>query len=81
VHTYVDWLADGFERTWGVRPQVYVDLWASLNGRRYQPLIDATVDLASAPIRSGGNDWIVPLEVPLEDQLRSARTSETPSEE
>lgn len=46
--------------------KIYVQTKASLNGRRYQPLIDPNVDLASAP-RSifQSADYIVPLEEPF----------------
>lgn len=61
VLKYVHWLADRYERQWGVRPRIRVDLWASLNGRPMQPLIDPTRDLASVTPRFGPSEWIVPL--------------------
>jgi len=75
VYHYVQWLADRYQKEWGVRPHIYVDLWASLNGRRYQPLIDSTVDLAAARWVEGGNGWIVPLSVSLEDRAENGRGS------
>jgi hypothetical protein len=68
MYRYVQWVAREYEKDWGVRPQIYVDLWASLNGRRYQPMIDSTVDLAAQRMTEGGNKWIVPLSVALGDR-------------
>ena len=73
VHRYAQWLADRYEHQWGVRPRVYVDLWASLNGRRFQPLIDSSADLAAARMTEGGNSWIVPLSVSLQDRAENSR--------
>jgi hypothetical protein len=53
----------------GIEVEVYAEARASLNGRKYQNLIDPNVDLATAK-RSyfGHSEWILPLTVPLEDQ-------------
>jgi hypothetical protein len=75
IHGYVQWLAAQYEKEWGVRPQIYVDAWASLNGRRYQPLVDTTVDLAAVRMGEGGNRWIVPLTVALEDRAENVGSS------
>ncbi len=40
---------------------VYVDAWASLNGRPRQRLIDPNVDLAREEEGWGHKRWIVPL--------------------
>ena len=53
----------------GIDVEVKVKARASLNGRKYQNLIDPNVDLATAK-RSyfGHSEWILPLTIPLEDQ-------------
>jgi vitamin K-dependent gamma-carboxylase len=54
------WRADGYEQV-----QVRADVVASLNGRRPQPLVDPTVDLAAQPRTLGPAPWIMPLTEPL----------------
>jgi len=54
-------LADFFEKE-GIRPEVYVDAHASLNGRPSRRLIDPEVDLASAKRNLWPAIWILPLE-------------------
>jgi hypothetical protein len=50
---------------------VYASVECSLNGRKYQPLIDKNVDLAAEPRNYFGNaKWIIPLETKLEEQLK-----------
>lgn len=44
---------------------VYAEVWASLNGRSYQLLIDPTVNLAAQSRTPWKADWIVPLTTPL----------------
>ena len=44
---------------------VQADVWASLNGRPAQQLIDPTVDLAAQPRTPWRVDWILPLTTPL----------------
>ena len=74
VLKYVDWLADRYEKRWGARPEIRVDLWASLNDRPYQLLIDPEVDLARVVLRPGPSTWIVPLRAPLpRDDLEESR--------
>ena len=48
-----------------VRARVYV----SLNGRRFQRLIDPRVDLAREPRHAGHAPWIEPLTVPFHERL------------
>lgn len=55
-------------RAHGREVQVYVDAWASLNGRPSQRLVDPGVDLAHA---SAWGDWIVPIAAP--DAILRAR--------
>jgi hypothetical protein len=54
----------------GIQVEVYANVVASLNGRKFQQFIDPTVDLASIPrslIRPAS--WILPLETPLSERL------------
>jgi vitamin K-dependent gamma-carboxylase len=53
----------------GIEVEVYAEAKASLNGRKYQNLIDPNVDLTKVK-RSyfGHSEWILPLTVSLEDQ-------------
>jgi len=56
-------------RLMGSNVKVYVDAWASLNGREYQQLIAPNFDIAAVPKPWFGNaDWILPLTTPLENQ-------------
>lgn len=51
----------------GIDVAVYVDAWASLNGRPLQRIVEAEVDLASEPKPWWGwADWYVPLNSPLQ---------------
>jgi hypothetical protein len=69
---YVHWVADRYHRDHGVRPRIHADVWASLNGRRYQRLIDPAADLAAAPLGFSPSPWIVPLSTPLADRKDSS---------
>ncbi len=54
----------------GVDVAVYANIQASLNGRKFQPLIDSKIDIASVPYDYfSHSDWIVPLETPFSDRL------------
>ncbi len=44
----------------GLRPEVRVDAWMSLNGGPASPLIDPAVDLAAEPGRLTPQPWILP---------------------
>lgn len=56
-------------RLMGSNVKVYVDAWASLNGREYQQLIAPNFDITATPKPWFGNaDWILPLSTPLENQ-------------
>ena len=44
---------------------VYAEVWAALNGRSTQQLIDPTVNLAAQPRTPWTVDWILPLTAPL----------------
>lgn len=48
---------------------VYANIQSSLNGRKYQQLIDSTIDLASVPRPFFPVSWIVPLKTPLSEQV------------
>ena len=48
----------------------FANINASLNGRKFQPLIDTTVDLTSVPYEIFSHSkWIVPLKTPLNERL------------
>jgi vitamin K-dependent gamma-carboxylase len=57
-------------------PQVFVDAYASLNGRPMQRLVDARVDLAREPDGLANKTWILPL-LP-EPQAALTATRSTP---
>lgn len=46
--------------------EVYADAWASLNGRPNQRLIDPDVDLTDQRRSIWHDDWILPLDTPIE---------------
>ena len=49
----------------GVRnPEIRARAYVSLNGRRSQPLVDPTVDLAKVPRSLAPKEWILPLDDP-----------------
>jgi hypothetical protein len=45
--------------------EIHAEVWASLNGREHQQLVDPRVDLAAEERTILGADWILPLETPL----------------
>lgn len=57
-------LARSYQEQTGRKPQVFVDLYVSLNNREYRPLIDPREDLASKKRTLGHADWVLPLENP-----------------
>ena len=58
--------------------EVYADVWASLNGRTAQPLIDPDVNLAAEPrVLWPPAAWIVPLQDPLPGAPRPQGASTT----
>ncbi|MCE7991553.1 MAG: HTTM domain-containing protein [Roseivirga sp.] len=53
----------------GIEIEVYVNAFASLNGRQYQEIINPETDLASVPKPVFGSaPWIIPLTTPLKNQ-------------
>jgi hypothetical protein len=54
-------IADDFRARGVSAPQVFVDAYASLNGRRAARLIDPTVDLAQEADGLRPKPWILPL--------------------
>lgn len=63
-------------RARGVRePQVFVDAYASLNGRPMQRLVDARVDLSREPDGLANKTWILPLLPEPQVALSAFRTS------
>ena len=65
LRQYARHVADLWEEDYGHRPKVYAQTQVSLNGRPFQPLVDAHADLAS--VRASWlthNPWIRNLETP-----------------
>ncbi len=63
VLQYAQHLAASFERRRGwTSPEVYADVWVSLNGRRARRLIDPTTDLAAVSDGLSPKPWILPLD-------------------
>jgi vitamin K-dependent gamma-carboxylase len=58
IHQFAHYIADEYEQATGVRPQVKVRAWASLNGRPAHDLIDPNVDLAAQQAGLGPATWI-----------------------
>jgi vitamin K-dependent gamma-carboxylase len=57
----VHYVRDEFRRTHGIaQPEVYANVYCSLNGEPEQRLIDATVDLAAEEQGLGVKQWIRP---------------------
>lgn len=68
IWEFAQHLKDEF-RLMGSNVGIYVDAWASLNGRAYQQLIAPNFDITLVPKPWFGNaDWILPLNIPLENQ-------------
>ncbi len=59
-------VADDFRARGIARPEVYVDAFASLNGRPLQRLIDPQVDLASQSDSLYDKSWILPMKTASE---------------
>lgn len=68
IWEFADFLKEEYSLM-GIEIEVYVDALASLNGRKYQHIIDPNVDLTqqSKPY-FGYASWILPLTTPLSDQ-------------
>jgi vitamin K-dependent gamma-carboxylase len=58
IHQFAHYVADLHEREAGVRPQIQVRAFASLNDRPAEDLIDTNVDLAAQPWTLGPASWI-----------------------
>ena len=68
IWEFAQHLKDEF-RIMGSNVEIYVDAWASLNGRAYQQLIAPNFDITQVPKPWFGKaDWIFPLNTPLENQ-------------
>ena len=52
--------ADRTEAETGVRPEVHVTAWVSVNGSRRALIVDPTVDLAAQPFQLGRPAWVMP---------------------
>jgi hypothetical protein len=60
LRQYAHWLADRRERETGVRPEVHVTAWVSVNGSHRALIVDPAADLASEPFQLGRPDWVLP---------------------
>lgn len=58
IHAFAGFLGEELRGPDGRRPEIHVHAWASLNGRRAQPLIDPGVDLAAEGPSLGPARWI-----------------------
>jgi hypothetical protein len=54
------WLADRREAETGVRPEVHVTAWVSVNGSRRALIVDPATDLAAEPFTIGRPSWVLP---------------------
>jgi hypothetical protein len=59
LRQFAHWLADRREAT-GVRPEVHVTAWVSVNGSRRALIVDPAVDLAAQPSTFGLPPWVLP---------------------
>lgn len=60
---YAGRIAEEWQSIYGRRPEVHVTSSLALNRHPLQPLVDPSVDLASAPLHLlRHNDWILPLQ-------------------
>ena len=74
LQQFARYLADRETRPGHARLQVRVDAQVSLNGRRLQPMVDPTVDLAATTRTLGPAPWITELTAPRrKSPLRSSR--------
>jgi hypothetical protein len=71
LHSYVQHVAEIWQRELGRRPAIRVVNWAALKPYDLQPQIDPSVDLARAPLPWFGHaSWIPPLERRLRPDAR-----------
>ncbi|KQC00718.1 HTTM domain-containing protein [Pedobacter sp. Hv1] len=57
---YAHYLADSYARRGIRQPQVYANVYVTLNGRRSAPFVDHTVDLANQQLSFKHYKWILP---------------------
>ncbi|RYZ07721.1 MAG: HTTM domain-containing protein [Myxococcales bacterium] len=69
-------VAQDFRSRGVAEPKVFVDAYASLNGRAMQRLIDPSVDLSRAPDGLAAKPWILPLTPRPQESLAVARSME-----
>ncbi|HEY6533898.1 MAG TPA: HTTM domain-containing protein, partial [Acidimicrobiales bacterium] len=60
LRQFAHWLADRHEDETGVRPEVHVQAWVSVNGSRRALIVDPEVDLAAQPFTVGRPPWVLP---------------------
>jgi vitamin K-dependent gamma-carboxylase len=61
IHQYARHLAEQYGRSGWPGVQVFVDSWATLNGRPSQRLVRSDVDLAALPLGIAAPNFVVPL--------------------
>ena len=59
---YAHFLAEEYKKKGFDNPEVKVESYVTLNGRRSRPFIDPSVDLASQPYTLGHRKWVLPFE-------------------
>jgi len=57
---YAHYLRDQFEQKGWQKPEVYAEVYVSLNGERSRPFIDSTVNLAAERLSWGHYNWVLP---------------------
>jgi len=63
---FAHYLCDKWEQEYNIaNVEVRVRSMVSLNGRKYAPMIDSTINLASIERNLSTSDWIIPLDEPL----------------
>ena len=68
IWEFADYIKKEYE-IMGKDVKVYVDALASLNGRKYQHIIDPNIDMAAQPKPNFGYaSWIMPLTTELSEQ-------------
>ena len=60
LRQYAHWLADRRGHETGVRPEVHVTAWVSVNGSHRALIVDPSVDLAAEPATLGRPGWVLP---------------------
>lgn len=80
IWQFCQWVKEDYKSK-GMDVAVYANIKASLNGRKYQQLVDSTVDLAAQPIPIMPAKWIVPLQTPLSSRIEKKTDKNTAEDE